>query len=1794
MRRHGLAGIPGRTGRSDTRCWRDDICSLAVSRIASSHPGMARDLGQELVDLAQVMLAPRYPSWSIFQEICPFLKGSSDLYQEVAEQQLIITEKGVQEVKKEGIVRLRKKRGKKVLKEGKAFSQVKKKKIAFLQDHLVLEKKKFKKEVRHLARQEGKTAEEERKLSKPEKKLTWEKEKLIKDKNLTHQQEKIAWEEKTLASSQKKLTRGEQELVLREKKWTGRDRKVLGERKGVIWKEGKAIPGRRKWDLEETWLAQKEGISAQEEGLPIWEEMKLSQEEEKADEREEETGEGGEDLVWDEEEPILDVEKQVEEKKKKPYKEKKHIPEGKWAFKKGSLAEQEIKLTPEKKKWSVKEKKEVHKKKQIQEKKEQVEKQEKEGQKERQAKKDEKEAKDKQLAWKRKKLGLETEKFGEMKVLSQEDKQTEKKVKEAWEKERRAQKEEKATKKQRQQVWGRNKVDLREEGQGDEMEKWSQKDKKQAWGKRMQDQKEERLAGKVEKEEDKKQAWGERTRDQKEEGLAGKVEKEEDKKRAWGERITRDQKEERLAGKVEKEEDKKRAWGERTRDQKEERLAGKVEKKEDKKWAWGERMQDQKEKRLAGKVEKEEDKKRAWGERMRGQKEERLKEERLAGKVEKEEDKKRAWGERTRDQKEERLAGKVEKKEDKKRAWGERTRDQKEERLAGKVEKEEDKKRAWGERTRDQKEERLAGKVEKEEDKKRAWGERTRDQKEERLAGKVEKEEDKKRAWGERTRDQKEERLATEKMKLVPEVEEKRKEIGKVSPKGEQQLMKKEKEAKKGEKLFGRDKKVTEENKQRTYEKGQLALQGETRAQEERMWHQKKAKDSEHKEHWAWGKEKLFLDEEQAGEMEEKSQEKAIMKKEGKLSQEERQLAYDRTKETDVANGKKKRTQQERIQAMGKLVMKRRVSSEEKEALSLNSYLRMREHQLRRILAKTVREIIRVPLEEIKIPEEERSSIIGRSEIDGKRWEILKEQEKITKEKEVDQKESKVEGDRLATEERTLTDDEGFEEDQWLLEKVQETILLDQIQVESVLNEIQEQNLLGGEQLKELQKRIENKSEKIQVKWLLENIRDILFEGLSESLTEQETEEGPTKEGKEEESLSKEERTEKIEREEERQEEEAALTKEKEEVSILKGAVLSEEERVLKTELSKEGVSSRLVKEGKILAEEREGTARREAPFKKERFLDGKRHPTFMDKLIWPTVPKSPFKIPLPVALEKKEGMPLKILGDRLDLEGRESQLGRASPRGRKEDRLLEKARGIFLQETGLETQIPRGLHRPGPCLPGSIIKPQKPEHRLKGGRWKWFVKYRDSSAGKSEGQAPAPAPVPAPSLTSLPAKTETSFSDEDWVNNALIRLKAGEQLSRDSFHRLNQLLRDFTSKGYLKWMHLYNLKTIAKHLRPNLEASHTDIPQPYKDVLSPLHLKVIPPIRRIEKESWREPLPSPEPVLPSATRTQTPQAVNWHLLAESYRKKQAQQLSTAVKEIKHICPTRKDEKPLALIFQKDFQALRGRGESPKFHKAKRKPLPIPAPVLPSTTKEIQVPMAINWHHLGEPYRSARVQQLISALREMEMRHFYPAQRDIFQGARASVEKQTLALMFQKDLRAFKGKGKLPKLPQLEKVKTNSKRQEDVPLWETFVALYHVLRMLQERYAEDGATWMEQFYQVMDLYQLKSPGIQRLLLELLQRRELQPQETIYKKALKTKEPVLGERLFCGLFCGRSHTPAGPLKFQDVIPLPGQNRVHTLQNVGIARYGFLELAWKSLPQVNPSLIERLPNIPTPTL
>ncbi|XP_036058822.1 WD repeat-containing protein 87 [Onychomys torridus] len=381
----------------------------------------------------------------------------------------------------------------------------------------------------------------------------------------------------------------------------------------------------------------------------------------------------------------------------------------------------------------------------------------------------------------------------------------------------------------------------------------------------------------------------------------------------------------------------------------------------------------------------------------------------------------------------------------------------------------------------------------------------------------------------------------------------------------------------------------------------------------------------------------------------------------------------------------------------------------------------------------------------------------------------------------------------------------------------------------------------------------------------------------------------------------------------------------------------------------------------------------------------------------------------------------------------------------------------------------------------------------------KWLVKHH-LPAGQAPGQ------VPLPEILTEEQHPEAGTSNLEWVYKVLEEMAAGEELPRDSFHKLCQLLRDLTSTGDLEWLHLALLEAIVHRHKQIVDSRSTVTSKPSREPVSPKHLKVIPPIKG--KESWQ------------------------------------------------------------------------------------KPSAVPIPGSPLATKGVTDPKAIYWHLLGEPYRSARMQHLSNVLEEMETQSFDPTTGDILAGAHSSMNKQTLALMFQKDLGDLKGKSRYPKLPKLEK-KPLSKKREEVPPWETFVALYHVLQMLQQRYAKDMTTWMEKFYQLMDLYQIKSPRIQRLLQDLLLRKQPQSQEFISKETLKAMELVPGERLLYCLVCGGSHPPQFPLEFQEVIPLPEQNNVHTIRPKGIAKYGILELAWKSLPQADIHLTKKAPNVMVPT-
>ncbi|KAL1769142.1 WD repeat-containing protein 87-like [Sigmodon hispidus] len=591
------------------------------------------------------------------------------------------------------------------------------------------------------------------------------------------------------------------------------------------------------------------------------------------------------------------------------------------------------------------------------------------------------------------------------------------------------------------------------------------------------------------------------------------------------------------------------------------------------------------------------------------------------------------------------------------------------------------------------------------------------------------------------------------------------------------------------------------------------------------------------------------------------------------------------------------------------------------------------------------------------------------------------------------------------------------------------------------------------------------------------------------------------------------------------------------------------------------------------LVEERESVPGWKMLFREQGLFDGARESRFMDKSHLVIPPQGP--------LGEKEEIFLRELKKRWDNRFLEV-LPETSSRGRQETGILGKDRKNVLQGTGLETQLPEPLYRPQLDL-HMTLQPQMPTSD------KSSCLPLVDTKGRVVPPAPASSPEKFPGRYKSPAYEETSISEEGWVTDALGRLEAGEHLSRESFHRLHQLLRDFCSPRYWQGIQLSNLKAIVQHL----DVHQADLSQPRKEVFSPQHLKVIPPIKR--KERQQTPSSVAEPMVFSATQTQTPEALRWHLLAKAYREKQAGQIFSAVKDTGHLYPTRRgdlraaypyvDRDTLALML-KEFPDLRL--EIPTFSMEK-KTVPIPGPMSPSTLSRTRDSKAAH-ELLDEPHRSARMQQLSDVLKDIEMQRFYPARRDILTGTLASVDRQTLALMFQKELKALKRKGRYPKVAQVEKTKPVLKK-EVLPSWETFVALYHVLRMLQQRYAKDMVTWMEKFYQLMDLYQLKSPRIQRLLQDLLLMRQVPQwsQEFVSQETLNAVQLVPGQRLFYRLFCGGSGIPAGSRKFRNVIPLSGQNNVDTVQHVGIAQYGFLELAWKSLPQVKPFLTKKLPPI-----
>ncbi|KAM5296056.1 WD repeat-containing protein 87-like isoform 2-T3 [Glossophaga mutica] len=830
-----------------------------------------------------------------------------------------------------------------------------------------------------------------------------------------------------------------------------------------------------------------------------------------------------------------------------------------------------------------------------------------------------------------------------------------------------------------------------------------------------------------------------------------------------------------------------------------------------------------------------------------------------------------------------------------------------------------------------------------------------------------------------------------------------------------------------------------------------------------------------------------------------------------KLSLEEKVMAYEdrilATKQRDIVEGKLEFTRGGRIYAgeerkLAKLVRKLIKGNISKEPSRMSKKVLNKFQDL-------IKKERKLTQEEIQLTKKRRSFVVmerrlrkEQNALDAKEWDISEEQSEMTKDEgNLAKKERKLtkEMKRLIKKEQQIT-----EEERRLARQHKEFI-------EEEEEEEEEEEITGEEEMSFLKQKSRKKETLERVDMPQEEftsqmdeveseesfsgeIENLLGEVEQESLSEEEEEEGQEEEEKKEEEEEEEEKKKKVWGEEEEMFEKKDESMSEEETENLREKKEEEEVDKEKEIFKKEKLFKLQEKRGKDLG-------RREiVPSIRERFSGVEGSDINLEVL------KIPSKKLISIALGREETVPVPMSYWKDKATVLETPRIFAETRFMdKQGELLKKYQPIPLQvlDTGLESQEP-DLKTP---YLSHILRKTAESQKLQGkplvDRWQWLLNRHPSLLEQTEVQ------LPISQILAEDIHADISLSDIEWIQHVLERLEAGEQPSRDNFHRLCQLLKDLTSKGTLEWLHLAKLEGITYHHRQVLESESTRILKTSTKPMGPKYLKVIPPIKRKENET--------------------------HL----------------------------------------------------------KSLAFPIPKSSLATKTIPDSKAMNWYLLGEPYRSARAEQISSALKEMEMQHFHPDTRDIFIGARASVEKQTLALMFQKDFWAFKDKGRFPRLPKVEKkAQPSSKKQEEVPLWETFVALYHVLRMLQERYGEDSATWIQQFYHLMDLYQLKSPGIQRLLQELLLREEPQSREIIYKEALKATELVPGERLFYHLFCGHSHIPRGPLEFQEVISLSGQNNVHTMLPMGIAHYGILELAWKSLPQADIHLTKELLHIIAP--
>lgn len=144
------------------------------------------------------------------------------------------------------------------------------------------------------------------------------------------------------------------------------------------------------------------------------------------------------------------------------------------------------------------------------------------------------------------------------------------------------------------------------------------------------------------------------------------------------------------------------------------------------------------------------------------------------------------------------------------------------------------------------------------------------------------------------------------------------------------------------------------------------------------------------------------------------------------------------------------------------------------------------------------------------------------------------------------------------------------------------------------------------------------------------------------------------------------------------------------------------------------------------------------------------------------------------------------------------------------------------------------------------IVRRAMQAHRLrqKTPQAKWLLQHRPFLAGQTTSH------MPLPEISTQECYSDVGISDLEWLHGVLKQTEAGEELPRDSFHRLYQILKDLTSTGDLEWLRLSILKTIVHRHKQTVDSRSTVTLKPRREPMSPKHLKVIPPIKGKEESS--------------------------------------------------------------------------------------------------------------------------------------------------------------------------------------------------------------------------------------------------------------------------------------------------------------------------------------------------------